>query len=135
MQLLGLSIMSLAILMYGAIPLLADLNRTHATNPKWSAHARFHVVTQVITTSSVAAVALWLLWSPNVDRDLGICVAAVLSFCVIGGFFASAALRSRYGGALSDRDGGIPQVRGIDLNSLNFGAAAVLLITGRLLLL
>ena len=131
MQLLGLSIMSLAILMYGVIPLLADLNRTHATNPRWSAHARFHVVAQVLTTSSIAVVALWLLWSPNIDRDLGICIAAVL----IGGFFASVALRSRYGGALSDREGGIPQVRGIDLNSLNFGAAAVLIITGRLLLL
>lgn len=135
MQSLGLAIMSLAILMYGAIPLLADLNRTHATNPRWSAHARFHVVTQVFTTSSIAAVALWLLWSPNVDRDLGVCIASVLSFCVIGGFFASAALRSHYGGSLSDREGGIPQVRSIDLNSVNFGAAAVLLITGRLFLL
>ena len=135
MQLLGLAIMSLAILMYGVIPLLADLNRTHATSPRWPAHARFHVVTQVLTTSAIAAVALWLLWSPNIDRRLGICIAAVLSFCVIGGFFASAALRRHYGGALSDREGGIPQIRNIDLNSLNFGAAAVLLIMGRLILL
>jgi hypothetical protein len=135
MHLLGLVIMSLSILMYGAIPLLADLNQTHAMNPSWSAHARFHVVTQVLTSSSIAAVALWLLWSPNVDRDLGICIASVLSFCVIGGFFVSAALRRHYGGSLSDQEGGIPKVRSIDLNSVNFGAAAVLLITGRLFIL
>jgi hypothetical protein len=135
MQLLGLVLMSVAILMFGVIPILADLNRTHATNSQWPAHARFHVVTQVITTSSIAAVALWLLWSPNIERNLGICIATVLSFCVIGGFFASAALRSRYGGALSDREGGIPQFRNIDLNSLNFATAAVLIIAGRLILL
>lgn len=135
MQLLGLTLMSVAILMFGVIPLLADLNRTHATNSQWPAHARFHVVTQVITTSSIAAVALWLLWSPNIERNLGICIAMVLSCCVIGGFFASAALSSRYGGALSDRKGGIPKFRSIDLNSLNFGTAAVLIISGRLILL
>ena len=135
MQLLGLAIMSLAILMYGVIPLFADLNQTHATNPRWTAHARFHVVTQVITTSSIAAVALWFLWSPTVDRSLGICIAGVLSFCVIGGFFASAALCSRFVGGLSDLEGGIPKARGIDLNAHNFGTAAVLLITGMFILL
>ena len=93
------------------------------------------MVTQVLTTSSIAAVAFWLLWSPGIKRGVGICIAAVLSFCVTGGFFASAALRSRYGGALSDVDGGIPKLRKFDLNSINFGAAAVFLITGRLILL
>ena len=43
MHLLGLVIMSLSIFMYGAIPLLAGLNQTHAMNSSWSAHARFHV--------------------------------------------------------------------------------------------
>ena len=86
-------------------------------------------------TSSIAAVALWLLWSPSIERSLGICIAAVPSLCVIGGFFAGASLRRRYGGALSDTDGGIPKLHKLDLNSINFGAAAVLLIAGRLILL
>lgn len=134
MQTLGLALMSTAILMYGVVPVLADFNRTHARNPKWPAHARFHVVTQVLTTSLVAAVALWLLWSPAVAPAFGICVAALLSFCVLGGFFASAAVRKLYGGTLSDDEGGIARVRNVDLNTLNFGGAAVLLVCGRLLL-
>lgn len=127
--------MSIAALMYGVIPLFADLNRTHAANPRWSKHARFHVVTQVLTTSAIAAVSLWLLWSPNVERSLGICIAAVLSFCVIGGFFVSAAFRQIYGGALSDEDGGIAKLGNVDLNAINFGSAAIVLVIGRVLLL
>ena len=129
MELLGLSVMSLAVLMYGVIPLFADLNRTHATNPAWTAHARFHVVTQVLTTTAVAAISLWLLWSPAIERSLGICLAAALSF------FLSAALRRFYGGALSDAEGGIEKYRSVDLNLLNFGSAAVLLLIGRGILL
>jgi hypothetical protein len=135
METLGLILMSTAVLMYGVIPLFADLNATHAANPSWPVHARFHVVTQVLTTSSIAAVALFLLWSPAFERNLAVCLAAVLSFCVLGGFFLSALIRSCYGGALSDPRGGIPSVRGIDLNALNFGAAALLLVAGRGLLL
>ncbi len=135
MEILGLAVMSLAVLMYGVIPLFADLNRTHATNPAWTQHARFHVVTQVLTTSAVAAISLWLLWSPDIDRSLGICVAAALSFAVLGSFFVSAALRRFYGGALSDEEGGIAKFRAVDLNLLNFGAAALLLVVGRVMLL
>lgn len=135
MQTLGIVLMSIAILQYGLIPLIADLNETHARNPRWPVHARFHVVTQVLTGAAIAAVALFLLWSPRIERPLGICLAATLSFCVLGAFFASAAFRSLYGGALSDAENGIRQMRGIDLNLLNFGFAAALLLVGRLLLL
>jgi len=134
-QTLGLVLMSTAIAQYGVIPLLADLNSTHASNPRWPLHARFHVVTQVLTGAAIAALAMYVLWAPSIDRDVGVCLAAVLSFCVLGAFFASAAFRSLYGGALSDSDGGIPRVRSIDLNVLNFGLAVLLLISGRLLLL
>lgn len=132
---IGLTLMSVAILQYGAVPLLADLNPTHARNPRWTPHARFHVVTQVLTGAAIAAVALLLLWVPGVERGLAVCLAATLSFCVLGAFFVSAACRSLYGGTLSDREGGIPALGKIDLNLLNFGIAFALLVAGRLLLL
>ena len=135
MEITGLVLMSVAILQYGVIPIVADFNRSHATHPRWPAHARFHVVAQVLTTSSVAAVAMWLLWSPHIEHALGICLAAVLSGCVLGGFHISTLCRHWYGGALNDADGGIPKVRGLDLNVVNFGVATVLLAVGRIALL
>ena len=129
----GLVAMSIAIVQYGAVPLLADLNSTHAKNPRWTSHARFHVVTQALTGAAVAALALYALWAPGIDRSAGVCLAATLSFCVLGAFFASAACRSLYGGTLSDPMGGIPKAGNIDLNLLNFGVALLLPVAGRLL--
>ena len=134
-QTLGLTLMFIAIAQYGVIPLLANLNSTHASNPTWPLHARFHVVTQALTGAAIAALAMYVLWAPGIARSTGVCLAVALSACVIGAFFTSAAFRSLYGGALSDSVGGIPQVRSIDLNALNFGVALLLLITGRWLLL
>ena len=132
-QTIGTVLMSVAIVQYGAIPLVADLNRTHATNPLWPKHARFHVVTQVTTGLAIASVALFLLWSNRLSRADGLCIATVLSICVLGAFFISALLRSVYGGSLSDEQNGIRKVRGVDLNTVNFGTAFFLLIVGRVL--
>jgi hypothetical protein len=132
-QTLGQLFMSIAIVQYGVVPLIADLNSTHATNPRWSTHARFHVVSQVVTGASIAALAMYLLWSPSVGRGMGVCLATALSTCVLGAFFVSAACRSLYSGTLSDVEGGIPKTRGVDANAVNFGIAFTLLIVGRLL--
>jgi hypothetical protein len=136
-QTLGLVLMSIAITQYGVVPLIADLSATHARNPRWSPHARFHVVTQVLTSASIAAVAMFLLWSPSIERAMGVCLAAALSLCVLGAFFVSTALRSLYGGTLSDaaEEGGISKAGEVDLNALNFGSALLMLAVGRLLLL
>ena len=55
----GRVFMTFAILIYGAIPPLVDLNRTH---PDWTPHARMHLAWLVITNSSLSLVALGLLW-------------------------------------------------------------------------
>lgn len=131
----GLLLMSIATLQYGLVPLIVDFSSTHARNPRWPEHARFHVVTQALTGAAIAAIAIFLLWSPKIEHRVGVCLAAVLSFCVLGAFFVSAALRSFYGGNLSDGESSVPSAKGIDLNVLNFGVAVLLLVTGRLLLL
>jgi hypothetical protein len=47
---------------YAALTVLADFNKTHATNPEWTPHARFHVVWQILSYVGFGLLALALIW-------------------------------------------------------------------------
>jgi hypothetical protein len=137
MIVLGMALMTVAILQYTVIPLFADLNRTHAANPEWPGHARNHLVTQVLTTSALGICALYFLWSDRVSQDLGICIAFILSVAALAPFFISALASPIFGGQIMPMRQGLGTVRfgRIEGNLANFGLSAILLVTGRLLLL
>lgn len=131
----GLILMTIAIVQFGAIPLVVDLNASHATNSEWPPHARFHVVTQVLTTSAFSALALYFLWGLRGDPAIGVCIATAIGLTVLVGFLASASATRFYGGAVSLRQGLAGMRFGrIDGNVANFGLALLLLLAGRLLL-
>ena len=130
-------LMSIGILQFTVIPLFADLNRSHAANPAWPGHARNHLVTQVLTTSSLGVLALFFLWSGRVDRELGVCLAMMMAVAALIPFFASALASPLFGGQLMPVRVGLGRISfgRIEGNVVNFGAAAIFIVLGRLLLL
>jgi hypothetical protein len=101
-------LLTLTTLGYALVTIKADFNNTHATNPKWTPHARFHVVWQILSYAGVGLIALYLLWSDGPAPLERLYLAAALSVAVYGGFFAAVLSRPLYGGALYDDNGYLP---------------------------
>ncbi len=89
----------------GVVPLFVDLNRTHATNPLWPGHARFHLVQQVFTLLPAAAIELPLIWWPGTAMRARFYLAALLTATSLLGFLIAVAARPLYGGTLHDPNG------------------------------
>jgi hypothetical protein len=101
-------LLTLTVLGYALVTIKADFNKTHATNPQWTPHARFHVVWQILSYSGVGLIALYLIWSdgPNpIERPY---LAAAISAAIYGAFFAAVVARPLFGGALYDDNGYLP---------------------------
>lgn len=125
----GRILMTLATLMYGAIPPFVDLTETHVFHPAWTPHSRMHMVWLLGTNTSIAVLALYFLWFHKASRAFGVRLAGILGLCVYGGFWLSALTVSLYGGALSDK-GGVPPIMGMDTNVVVFLSAVLILLAG-----
>lgn len=118
---------------FSLIPVLADFNKTHATNPLWTGHARYHVVWQVLSYVFIAAISLYLIWGPPIDAtgSLGLRLAAALAFAVYGGFFGALFSMRMYDGRTYDDNGIQPVQAGtfsFDVNITIFTLIALVLI-------
>lgn len=89
----------------GIAPVFIDLNRTHATNPRWPGHARFHLVQQVFTLLPAALIEVALIWWPGPAVAKRFYLAALLTATPLAGFLIATLTRSAYGGALYDPNG------------------------------
>jgi hypothetical protein len=118
----------------GLATVAIDLNRTHASNPLWPGHARFHVVWQTASVVLLSVLEICLIcWRGPFAKqrfDIAVCLASVPCF----GFLVACVGRRFYGGSLSDPNG-IPPVRiaiagrqfRLDLNLAAILAALLLL--------
>jgi len=94
----------------GLATVTLDLNRTHATHPRWLGHARFHVVWQTITVAVLTIVEVCLLYLPGPLVSERFYLVALLACAPMIGFFSAFITRHLYDGTLSD-PGGIPPLR------------------------
>lgn len=101
-------LITLVALVTAIAPMIADFNKTHATNPLWTPHARFHVVWQVLTQAGVSLVILYVLWGATFEGHVWL--AAIMNFNWGLTFFMTLASMPVYGGALADVNG-IPPFR------------------------
>lgn len=105
MEMLARILLTLTALGYSAVTIFADFNNTHATNPLWTPHARFHLVWQVLSYSGIGLIALYLIWAGGPLPTERLYLAAALSVAVYGGFFGAVFGRPIYGGGLFDKNG------------------------------
>jgi hypothetical protein len=117
-------------------PAIADFNKTHATNPLWPPHARFHVVWQVITNSSLCLIMLYVLWTPLVDQyHLQLILVALVQGTILAPLYVTIASMRLFDGALKDVNGLRPfqfniggKIIELDTNVVGFSNLTLLLI-------
>lgn len=117
-------------------PAVADFNKTHATNPLWPPHARFHVVWQVISNSSLCLLGLYILWTPLVEQyNLQLALVALLQGAILAPLYFTIASMGLFDGALKDVNGLRPykfniggKVFELDTNVVGFSNISLVLI-------
>jgi len=139
--LLARVLFTLATIGWAALTLVADFNRTHATNPKWTPHARFHVVWQISSYVGFGLLALALIWWPGPLAIERLYLVAVMSAIVYVAFFAALAAMPLYGGGAYDDNGYQPFKAPVplfadrwDANITAFSVQVVILAAGTLAL-
>ena len=93
---------------YAFATILADFNKTHATNPNWTPHARFHVVWQITSYAGLGILALGLIWWPGSLALERLYLAAGIATIVYLAFFAAVLTMPVYGGGAYDENGYLP---------------------------
>ena len=117
------ALLALLCALQGLATLAIDLNRTHATNPTWTRHARFHLVWQDVSCFLLSVLAVALIYWPGPDISARFYLAAALASIPMFAFLLAALSLPTYGGAFSDPNGIKPArlalfgaIRNIDLN-------------------
>ena len=142
LALLARILLTLVTLGYGFATILADFNKTHATNPKWTPHARFHVVWQISSYAGLGLLALALVWLPGPYAFERLVLVAVMAAIVYAAFFVAVLAMPIYGGGAYDDNGYQPFAAPVpiiakrwDVNITIFCVQVALLAAGSLSLL
>ena len=120
---------SIALICAGLGPLSIDVGITHLLNPDWDAHARVHEVWRLSTNSFIAFIGLYLIWI--MQKEL---LAALLSLCLLLGFWVSVFLMPFYDGLAVGQ--GVDELEpfGVPLNIISFAVVSIIQIAGLILM-
>jgi hypothetical protein len=129
-HLTGKILLTLATVMFTFVPPIVDLTRTHATNPLWVSHARFHVVWQVMIMTGIGLLSIYLLWFSDIGQSSSINLSFILGLIVLGSFLINVCAKKLYAGTLSDPNGVPPIFKNVDANFFFFTLALAILLTG-----
>ena len=88
---------------FGTLTPLIDFNESHATNPLWTGHARFHLVWQVNAMILTAILSLFLLWA--YDSFFNLVLVIILNYLWIVSFFITSVSIKLYDGEFNDING------------------------------
>ncbi len=132
-------LLTLATAGYAFATILADFNKTHATNPQWTPHARFHVVWQISSYAGFGLLALALIWWPGPLAIERLYLVAAMATIIYAAFFVALLAMPIYGGAAYDNNGYLPFKAPVpvvaklwDVNITIFSVLAVILLAGTL---
>jgi hypothetical protein len=89
----------------GVATLAIDLNRSHASNPQWPGHARFHLVWQVISCALLSLLEMALVLVAGPYREQRFYLAAILVCIPMLSCLVAFVGRRMYDGAVYNPDG------------------------------
>ena len=112
---------TICLLLGTILPLIVDTGHTHLLNPDWDAHSRVHEVWRLSTNIFIAGIGLYLLWISNYSL-----LPALLSLCIVLGFFSAIFTMSLYGGVPIGEGIDEPNPFGIPANIFVFLTIAII---------
>ena len=112
---------TICLLLGTILPLVVDTGHTHLLNPDWDAHSRVHEVWRLSTNIFIAGIGLYLLWISNYSL-----LPALLSLCIVLGFFSAIFTMSLYGGVPIGEGIDEPNPFGIPANIFVFLIIAII---------
>ncbi len=118
-RVLGKSLLTLANVITVLAPLGADWNDSHIFNQNWPGHARFHGVTALAMTTTLASANIWSLWSGRHDQAATRFFAAAVPVAYWAPFFPATLIP---GTTVEDPPHLVSRVSGVPVSLL--GAAA-----------
>ncbi|MEL6830322.1 MAG: DUF6640 family protein [Pseudomonadota bacterium] len=117
-------LITIATVIYGVVPAIADVNETHLLNPEWSPHARVHGAWFLFFGWSMAMMSLFFLWVKD-----WIYIPCFVGLMFASGFWVAFLLAPLYGGSLTDPNGIEAKVLGLDGNVFTFSLVSAVLLS------